>query len=279
MFFTVSTAINEATALAAQVKADGHRIFVTTSGPNGGLRILHVSSCPSVVPLDVVPGSEANWVPMTVSDPIPVQILGSSSLDVANIATASLRFGPAAAAPMNTPGFEPTVGDVNGDGFDDLVVYFHADAAGLGPYDQQACLEGQLAGASFKGCDWVSVNQPPVALIFDDPHRGIAPLWVTFDGRASYDPEGGSLLYEWEFDGWAEPASGPTVAQFLPVPGSYEATLTVEDDYGQRRTTTFVAKALDVPEVATLTPSSLAVLATLVLYAGNVLLRRPRCVP
>jgi glucose/arabinose dehydrogenase/PKD repeat protein len=43
-------------------------------------------------------------------------------------------------------------------------------------------------------------NEPPVAVIAADPTEGPAPLSVSFDGSASFDPEGDPLQLSWDLD-------------------------------------------------------------------------------
>jgi PKD repeat protein len=77
----------------------------------------------------------------------------------------------------------------------------------------------------------VSDNLPPMAVISADVTQGYAPLVVNFNGSQSVDPESGSISWDWEF------GDGTTSNEMSPVhvysaPGSYLATLTVTDDFG-----------------------------------------------
>lgn len=92
--------------------------------------------------------------------------------------------------------------------------------------------------------DWVLhvVENPeaPVAVIDATPTEGRSPLLVSFDGSASYDTDGGTIVgYAWDFenDGTAD-ASGPT-ADHLYIGGrTAVARLTVTDNDGRIGTTT-----------------------------------------
>jgi hypothetical protein len=74
-------------------------------------------------------------------------------------------------------------------------------------------------------------NQPPVASFSVSPSSGTAPLTVTFDGRASRDPEGANLTMTWTF-GDGQTAAGPTVAHTYTNPSTYTVRLTVRDAGG-----------------------------------------------
>jgi PKD repeat protein len=76
-----------------------------------------------------------------------------------------------------------------------------------------------------------SNNAPPVAVASATPTAGAAPLTVNFSSGGSYDPEGGSITYDWDFgDGSAHSSSGATGHSYAA--GNYTATLTVRDASG-----------------------------------------------
>jgi len=58
---------------------------------------------------------------------------------------------------------------------------------------------------------------------------GIAPVMVTFDGGASYDPDGTIVSYNWIF-GDGESASGQKVDHLFQKRGGYQVQLTVVDN-------------------------------------------------
>jgi hypothetical protein len=81
---------------------------------------------------------------------------------------------------------------------------FMADAAN--PVDLQIGPGGDLFYVDFDGgavrrIQFTSGNQAPNAVIQATPLSGPTPLNVTFDGRASHDPEGGALSYSWDLNG------------------------------------------------------------------------------
>lgn len=78
-------------------------------------------------------------------------------------------------------------------------------------------------------------NQQPVASAEASVLSGAAPLTVTLDGSGSYDPEGGTLTYSWDFgDGGSETGAKTVIHSYLP--GAYEASLTVTDPGGLEAT-------------------------------------------
>ena len=74
-------------------------------------------------------------------------------------------------------------------------------------------------------------NLPPTAVASASPLSGPAPLLVSFDGTASSDPEGGALLYTWDF-GDLSFGSGATPSHEYLDPDIYEVVLKVTDDFG-----------------------------------------------
>lgn len=80
----------------------------------------------------------------------------------------------------------------------------------------------------------VYVFQPPVAIASAQPASGPAPLSVTFDGSMSFDPNGGSLQYIWDYgDGSAPVQGGPmTTHVYTEGGGIYTARLTVINNKG-----------------------------------------------
>ena len=73
-------------------------------------------------------------------------------------------------------------------------------------------------------------NQPPTAVASASPLSGPVPLTVDFDGTGSFDPEGGALLFDWDFgDGGFGP--GATQTHTYTTPGTYTVVLSVFDDH------------------------------------------------
>ena len=55
-----------------------------------------------------------------------------------------------------------------------------------------------LGGCAWIG-NWINPNQAPIAAITVIPSSGEVPLEVTFDASESYDLDGDTLVYEWDF--------------------------------------------------------------------------------
>jgi PKD repeat protein len=76
-----------------------------------------------------------------------------------------------------------------------------------------------------------SSNQAPVAVLNSDVTSGSAPLTVNFNGSGSYDPDGETIHYLWNFgDGTTSSSANPS--HTYQVGGEFIATLTVLDDLG-----------------------------------------------
>jgi PKD repeat protein len=92
---------------------------------------------------------------------------------------------------------------------------------------------------------------PPIAVVTAVPSSGVAPLSVTFDGSASYDPDGAVTEWAWSF-GDGTFGTGPTITHAYSEPGIYTASLTVTDREGlTNMTTATVAVQGRAPEAPT----------------------------
>ena len=65
------------------------------------------------------------------------------------------------------------------------------------------------------------------------PYQGVVGETLFFDGRASSDPDGRIIRYHWDF-GDDKGSDGPTASHKFAAPGTYEVTLVVVDDDGNR---------------------------------------------
>jgi len=104
----------------------------------------------------------------------------------------------------------------------------------------------------------VSNPSPPVAaLTVDSSSTGNAPFTATFDGFASYDPQGWPLTYTWNFGDGVTDGSGATVSHQFQTPGQYTVTLTVTDGANlSGRSTTVITVQNSEPPVANLVVTS-----------------------
>ena len=71
-------------------------------------------------------------------------------------------------------------------------------------------------------------NQTPVAVASATPANGPAPLNVTFSSAGSTDPEGATLVYDWDF-GDGTPSSAANPVHTYSSAGNYVVKLTVSD--------------------------------------------------
>jgi PKD repeat protein len=98
------------------------------------------------------------------------------------------------------------------------------------------------AGSKEIWCNMGATGPPPpppdtpVALFSFSPSSGPSPLKVSFDGSASYDPNGTITAYNWNF-GDGSTGSGQRVEHTYNSAGSYTVTLTVTDNSGKSGST------------------------------------------
>ena len=154
-----------------------------------------------------------------------------------------------------------------------LVETFVAPAAN--PVDVQISPAGELFYADFDGgtirrIQFVSANQPPVAVATANPTSGAAPLTVTFDGSGSSDPDGNPITYAWDLDGDGlyddSTATQPTFT--YTQSGSFTARLRVTDSAGASSLSgPLVITVGNTPPTATINAPS----ASLTWRVGNVI--------
>ncbi len=97
---------------------------------------------------------------------------------------------------------------------------------------------------------YTNSNLPPVALATITPTYGASPLTVTLDATASYDPEGQTLVYDWDL-GDGTHASTPVATDTYPLGQDYTVTLTVTDPAGAYGTLQQVISVDDTPPAIT----------------------------
>jgi glucose/arabinose dehydrogenase len=82
--------------------------------------------------------------------------------------------------------------------------------------------------AAIRRIRYVPGNRPPVAAVSASPNSGTAPLEVAFSSAESFDPEGATLTYDWQFgDGTSSTDADPI--HTYSAPGSYVARLRLSD--------------------------------------------------
>jgi PKD repeat protein len=89
-------------------------------------------------------------------------------------------------------------------------------------------------------------NVLPVASFLASPTSGEAPLEVSFDASASYDPDGAIVSHGWSF-GDGENGSGASATHTYSAAGTYSAQLTVTDDDGVTDSTSRSIQVSPVP--------------------------------
>ena len=80
-------------------------------------------------------------------------------------------------------------------------------------------------------------NQPPVASFTATPSSALVGQTVAFNAGASYDTDGSIVYYGWAF-GDSSTGTGAATTHAYSAPGTYTATLTVQDNGGASSSTT-----------------------------------------
>jgi hypothetical protein len=116
--------------------------------------------------IDIKPGTTPNVVNLYALGVLPVAILGSAGFDVTSIDVATVRFGPAAAAPahdlLDPETYLDHLQDVNADGFLDLMTHFRIQALGLNCDMTEAELTAiTTAGLELRATDSISPTCRP----------------------------------------------------------------------------------------------------------------------
>lgn len=167
-------------------------------------------------PLNPLPVARITTNVISGTAPVTVAFDGSASTDEGgSIATHAWQFGDGATATgpstthtYTTPGSYTAVLTVT-----DNTGQTHSQSVDITAVDP-------AAGA------------PPVAIFTAAPSTGVAPLSVTFDGSQSYDPEGGTLTYRWEWGDGTANGSGVGAGHSYQTAGSFIARLVVTDPTG-----------------------------------------------
>jgi hypothetical protein len=111
-----------------------------------------IECCPTFE-IDIKPGSDVNPINVKSNGVIPVAIYGSADVDVTLIDVDSITFGPDGATEAHGQGH---YGDLNLDGYSDLLLHFRTQETGIAEGDTEACLSGDYnegGTCAISGCD------------------------------------------------------------------------------------------------------------------------------
>ncbi len=116
---------------------------------------------PIQVIIDIKPGSDPNPLNLGSEGVVPVAVLGAADFDVREVNQESLEFEGNAARRKGRKEKIGSFSDVNGDGFDDLVVQFPAEGLELTEFDVTATVTGALNdGTPIEGTDSIVIVPP-----------------------------------------------------------------------------------------------------------------------
>ena len=96
-------------------------------------------------------------------------------------------------------------------------------------------------------CAQAVENKPPDVIIIKYPSSAIIGEQITFDARASKDPEGGKLTFLWTFYPEEITKSGPLVTHSYTTVGTHIVGLTVTDEQGAETTASAIVPVNPMP--------------------------------
>ena len=109
---------------------------------------------PTLVAIDVIPGSHANPIDPQSEAVIPVAILTAEDFDATAVDPLSLKFGPTGAGEDDG---QAHVEDVDDDGDLDLLLHFRTQDSGIQCGDTHVLLTGKtFAGQAIEGTDSIT---------------------------------------------------------------------------------------------------------------------------
>lgn len=123
-------------------------------------------------------------------------------------------------------------------------------------------------------------NRPPVLVSTCTPSSGMAPLTVTVDTAGSYDPDGGTFSYWWDF-GDGQGFASPNGTHVYTTAGTYTVRVTLTDQQGlssSRSYTVNVSSSVIPFRCSNITLSGVRFLGTVVI-SGKVTLIDQNNVP
>jgi len=94
--------------------------------------------------------------------------------------------------------------------------------------DYNYTVTGQATPGSIRRISYTGANNPPVVSASANPQAGTAPLSVAFSSAGTFDPEGSSLTYDWDFGDQASSTSQNPIHVYSSN-GRYTALLSVSD--------------------------------------------------
>ncbi|MBC6607573.1 PQQ-dependent sugar dehydrogenase [Hymenobacter sp. BT188] len=99
-------------------------------------------------------------------------------------------------------------------------------------------------------------DRAPIAVASADKTFGLGPLTVQFTGDKSYDPDGKSITYQWNFgDGGTSTLANPTHTYATGNPANYTVTLTVRDNSLSGQTSLVISANNTPPQVTITSPA------------------------
>jgi len=132
-----------------------------TANPTGLIFKAEITyDCPIQVTIDIKPGSDPNCFNSDGHGVIPVAILGSADFDASTVDPFTVALDGAAVRVKGKSGNAGSLEDVNGDGFQDLVVQI-TDEGGYSSGDTAATLSGSTYdGVPIVGTDTICIRPP-----------------------------------------------------------------------------------------------------------------------
>jgi PKD repeat protein len=115
-----------------------------------------------------------------------------------------------------------------------------------GTYDATlTVIDDEDLNSSISKSVWV-INADPVAIFTCTPEKPIVGETATFNASDSYDPDGLIVSYTWDFGDGTTGSNIVAYHTFNEI-GTYEVTLTVEDDYGNTGSTSHIIEVIAYP--------------------------------